>query len=168
MIKESLNKFLDTLYLFLSSTPLNSYTKGGWNRKDWLFLTCKNFMSWGEHNLCCSEEEEEEEAKQKRQTAPSYTPTWATAFLDRERLSLPSHSPSVYTAKEKNKIKLLQGFKILSLSLSHTETKVLLHLGFEACQTNPSALANVIQVLWKRCLRQVQQCRYIKLNIIST
>ncbi|KAG4379047.1 hypothetical protein GLYMA_17G163300v4 [Glycine max] len=35
----------------------------------------------------------------------------------------------------------------------------------EACQTNPSALTNVIQVLWTRCLRQVQQCRYIKLGV---
>jgi hypothetical protein len=24
----------------------------------------------------------------------------------------------------------------------------LFHMGFEACQTNPSVLANVIQVLW--------------------
>jgi len=32
----------------------------------------------------------------------------------------------------------------------------------EACERNPSGLTNVIEVLWRRCLRQVQQCRYIK------
>jgi len=35
----------------------------------------------------------------------------------------------------------------------------------EACERNPSALTNVIEVLWRRCLRQVQQCRYIKQRV---